>query len=878
MQPPQKIYLKDYRPPAYTIDQISLRFELGDPVTTVSARLLCRRQGDGNLILQGSGAPPKAIALDGTPLTKNEYLLEGETLSIPGTPAQCTVDIVTELTPSANTALEGLYQSGGMFCTQCEAEGFRKITWFIDRPDVLARYTTTIVADRVKCPVLLANGNLIEQGDLDDGRHYAVWHDPFPKPSYLFALVAGDLGRITDNFTTRNGREILLEIYTHHQHLDKCGHAMGSLKKAMAWDEQRYGLEYDLDRYMIVAVDDFNMGAMENKGLNVFNSKYVLCRPDTATDTDYEAIEAVIAHEYFHNWTGNRITCRDWFQLCLKEGLTVFRDQQFSADMTSPAVKRIQDVELLRTHQFQEDAGPLAHPVRPDSFIEINNFYTVTVYEKGAELIHMLHTLLGEENFRAGMDLYVARHDGKAATVDDFIAAMESAAGFDLNQFRLWYSQAGTPHVTATTTYDPIEKTFAITLSQSCPSTPGQADKKPFHIPVAMGLLAANGSSLPLRLLGEETAPTGITRILHFTTKAETFRFTGIDRAPIPSLLRNFSAPVILEQDIDQAGLRFLLAHDPDPFNRWEAGQRLATRLLLQITTALQQGNTPAMDQELTAAFRSFLTDAPGSDLTYTSQLMSLPGEEYLAEQLPVIDVIAVHQAVRFVRRHLAEALKNDFMSAYEHHHRPEENTYNGEAAGRRRLKNLCLSYLMELDDTEIITTCRRQFKGASTMTDSVAALRLLCHHQNPHRDAVLNEFATRWRHEALVMDKWLTAQATAPLPDTLTKVQRLMDDPCFSLRNPNRVRALIGAFGRGNPVCFHHEDGAGYRFLADQVLALDPLNNQIAARLAGALTRWRRFDPHRQALMQGELERIAGEKNLSRDLYEVVTKSLAGS
>ena len=871
----EPVFLKDYQPPAYLVDTVDLRFELGEEWSEVTATLSCRRRESvpdtTPLVLNGRALELTGVRLDGRPLAGADYCLAAESLTIVAVPPVFVLEIATRLRPQDNTSLEGLYRSSGNFCTQCEAQGFRKITYFPDRPDVMARYTTTIVADRGGYPVLLANGNLVAAGSLDNGRHYATWEDPFPKPSYLFALVAGDLGRVADGFVTRSGRQVQLEIYVQQHNLDKCEHAMASLKNAMRWDEEVFGLEYDLDRYMIVAVDDFNMGAMENKGLNIFNSKFILARPETATDDDYEAIEGVVAHEYFHNWTGNRVTCRDWFQLSLKEGLTVFRDQQFSGDMGSKAVQRINDVRALRSRQFQEDSGPMAHPVRPDSYIEINNFYTVTVYEKGAEVVRMLHTLLGAEGFRRGMDCYIDRHDGQAVTCDDFVAAMAAANGVDLDQFKLWYRQAGTPKLTVSTAYDPAARVCTLTVEQHCPPTPGQAEKLPMHIPLAVGLVGPDGEDLPLA--GEAEAKGG-TRVLGVRRAREVFRFSGIAVRPVVSLLRNFSAPVKIDYGYSDEELCFLLTNDRDPFSRWEAGQRYASRVILALVEKVRAGQDLTLAAGFSDAFRAVLTDRRLVDKTYAAQLLTLPGEEYLAEQMEEIDPAAIHAAREFVRGRLADACREELLAGY--HANQDSGPYRrgAEAAGRRRLKNVCLAYLAAAPEGHALALA--QFHQADNMTDALGGVRPLAAVENPHRLEVLAAFYQQWRHDPLVLDKWFALQATAPLPTTLTTVRELLEHPAFSLKNPNKVRALLGAFAGGNPLCFHAADGGGYAFVAEQVLAVEALNPQVAARLAGAFSRWRRYDQGRAQLMRAALQRIVGTADLSRDVYEVAAKSLA--
>jgi aminopeptidase N len=875
---PQAVYLNDYTPPDYVLDAVDLSFDLRDEFTTVRSRLKLRRNptstGERPLVLDGQDLELVSIAIDGEPLAPEAYRLEPESLTVSSVPEACTVEVETRIRPQDNTSLEGLYTSGGMYCTQCEAEGFRKITYFLDRPDVMSRYTTTIVADKTRYPVLLSNGNLVASGEMEGNRHWVRWEDPFRKPSYLFALVAGDLFKTEDRHVTASGREVTLRIYVEPANADRCEHAMRSLKKAMRWDEEVFGLEYDLDIYMVVAVDSFNMGAMENKGLNVFNSKYVLARPDTATDTDYVNIEGVIGHEYFHNWTGNRVTCRDWFQLSLKEGLTVFRDQEFTSDMTSRPVKRIGDVRHLRTAQFAEDAGPMAHPVRPDSYIEINNFYTLTVYEKGAEVIRMMHTLLGREGFRQGMDLYFERHDGEAVTTDDFVKAMEDANGADLSQFRLWYSQAGTPALEATGNHDAGSGTYALHVRQHTPPTPGQPEKRPLHIPLAVGLLAADGTDLPLQLEGEE-APGATTRILSLREAEQTFRFVGVRERPLPSLLRGFSAPVKLELDCTDEELGLLLARDSDPFNRWDAGQRLATRTLLGLVSDFQQGRELALNSHLTRAVRELLADGD-IDPAFAAEALALPSEAYVAEQMETIDVDAIHSVRLFVRRAVAERLKDSFLDTYRETYDPGPYSLEQVAMGRRALKNLCLSYLVELDEPSARDLCMAQFRNAGNMTDTMAALGILANTECPERVEALDAFYLQWRNDPLVVDKWLSIQATSRLHGTLGEVQRLMEHPAFDIKNPNRVRSLLGAFAHSNRARFHAATGAGYAFLAEQVLRLDRLNSQVAARMLGPMSPWRRYDPARQALMRAHLEEIAETPGISKDVYEVASKSLA--
>lgn len=857
------IRLADYRPPAWHIPRIELTFELDPESTQVHGVLHLERAGQGTmpLKLDGEALELLRIAIDDRPLAANEYsLAQDGGLTIHQPPQRCVLSMTTRIHPAANTTCMGLYLSNGIFTTQCEPEGFRRIMFSLDRPDVLSVYTTHVVADPARYPVLLSNGNLVSEETLADGRRKATWHDPFPKPTYLYALVAGDLGVLRDRFVTMHGREVSLEIYAEHQNVDKLGHAMQSLKKAMRWDEETYGREYDLERYMIVAVEDFNAGAMENKGLNIFNAKYVLARPEVATDSDYEAIESVIAHEYFHNWSGNRVTCRDWFQLSLKEGFTVFRDQEFSADMGARATKRIEDVNVLRTHQFPEDSGPLAHPVQPPEYQAIDNFYTTTVYNKGAEVVRMLRNLLGWATFRKGSDLYFARHDGQAVTIEDFIRAMEDASGRDLSQFRRWYVQAGTPHVTATGEYDATARRYTLILRQHTPATPGQPQKEPFVIPINMALLNCNGQRLAKG-------------VLELSQVEQRFIFEGIDEPPIPSLLRGFSAPVRLDFPYTDEELAFLMARDDDDFNRWEAAQRLMTRVLLRLVEDVQAERDLVLDPKLSAAWGHALHDAT-LDPRMKADLLTLPSETWLADQCEVVDPHAIHAAREFLRRALAEAWEESLLALY--HTQQEEGAYEPTpvAIGRRRLKNLCLNTLMALGNESHHVLATHQFRAGHNMTDVLAALQALAHTDCADRANVLSEFETRWINEPLVMDKWFAIQATSPLPGTLEDVKRLMDHPAFNLANPNKARALIGSFARANPVGFHAPDGSGYRFVAEQVLALDALNAQVAARMAGAFQQWRRFDPHRQGLMRDALRSIAAH-SISVELREVVEKSL---
>ena len=876
---PQPIYLQDYKPPNYLIDSVDLDFDLAEEVTRVRSRLSIQRNAFQThaipLVLDGEDLVLKSLRLNGCVLKTSEYHVDEKSLRIDKVPDSFVLEIETEIKPQENTALEGLYKSSGNFCTQCEAEGFRRITYFPDRPDVMACFSTTISANQEKYPVLLSNGNLIDKGLLADGRHWVKWQDPHRKPCYLFALVAGDLVCQEDSFITRGGRNVTLQIFVEEMNADKCEHALRSLKKAMRWDEEVYGCEYDLDIYMIVAVNDFNMGAMENKGLNIFNSKYVLAKPETATDWDYNAIEGVIAHEYFHNWTGNRITCRDWFQLSLKEGLTVFRDQCFSADMGSATVQRINDVRGLRASQFTEDAGPMAHPVRPESYMTINNFYTTTVYNKGAEVIRMIQQILGAKGFRLGMDLYFERHDGQAVTTDDFVKAMEDANGSDLVQFRNWYSQAGTPQVKVQTEFEASTKTYTLTFQQSCKATPNQPLKRPFHLPIAMGLLDPRGKHLPLQLAGEDHPSASSTRVLNLRQQQESFHFVGIDRPPVPSLLRGFSAPVKLQFEYSDEDLAFLMANDQDLFNRWEAGQRLAIKTILDLVENYQQHKTLQLNQSFVAAFHKILTD-PILDLSLLAEILTLPEESYLAEMMEVIDVSAVHHVRDFVRETLARELKGAFLNSYHKYQEAGPFRLDTHSMAKRRLKNISLSYLVQLNDPIVFDHSLDQFRSACNMTDKLGALNALVLNNSPYRSQVLSEFYERWQADPLVVDKWFSVQAMAPLPATLREVIKLMDHPAFEIKNPNKVRALIGTFSNANPFCFHEVSGAGYQFLADCILQLNALNPQIAARLSSSLSRWKRYDLQRQEQMKHQLERILRAPGLSKDVYEIVSKSLA--
>jgi aminopeptidase N len=869
--PPPPTRLADYRPPDFIIEAVDLSFDLGEEETRVWARLSVRRNTADKstpLHLDGDGLTLVSLKLDGA--EKAHRIDDHGALIVADVPDAFTLETEVRIEPQNNTALSGLYKSGGNFCTQCEPEGFRRITYFIDRPDVSARYAVTITADKARYPILLSNGNPVGSGDLPGGRHGAKWEDPHPKPAYLFALVAGDLVAHRDEFTTRSGRNVKLAIWVRRGDEDKCGHAMESLKASMRWDEEIFGLEYDLDVFNIVAVSDFNAGAMENKGLNIFNTRYVLAKPDTATDGDYQGIERVIAHEYFHNWTGDRVTCRDWFQLSLKEGLTVFRDQQFSADMGSAAVCRIANIRTLRNAQFPEDSGPLAHPVQPQSYLRIDNFYTATVYEKGAELIRMVHTLLGPEGFRRGMDTYIARHDNSAAKIPDFVAAMAEGSGVDLGDFLRWYHQAGTPELTVEDRYDPASRLYELTVAQQTPATPGQDTKEPVMIPIAMGLLGPNGDEMPTRLEGESMAAAG-TRVLVCDSPRQTFRFVDVAAPPVPSLLRRFSAPVKLG-GVSLGRLKFLAIHDTDPVARWDAGQQAATTILLDRIAGRAAG---PLDPDLIAAMRHTLADA-GKDPAFAAEALQLPTEATLADAMQTVDVDATHRVREDARAQIAAALAAPLADTYRRLADPGPYRIDGAAIGRRALRNACLGYLTAGGLPEGTRLAKAQFDAQQNMTDVLAALTLLADIDGPERTAALAAFYKRWENDPLVVDKWFGLQARSALPGTVAAVRALASHPAYTRANPNRVRALAGAFSQGNQLHFHAARGDGYAFLADEVMALDGPNPALAARLVQPLGQWRRQDSGRQALMRAALERILATPGLSPNTYEMVSKSLA--
>ena len=882
---PGTIYLKDYLPPEFLIEETSLQVDLYEDHALVSSRLRIKRNPgsalpDAPLQLHGQELELLEVAIDGQQLTAEQYSVDDDALTLARVPDQFELHCRTRILPQDNTSLEGLYKSRTMFCTQCEAEGFRKITYYLDRPDVMSVFTVTISAPQQRYPVLLSNGNLVEAQELPDGRHSATWHDPFPKPSYLFALVAGNLHDVRDSFTTCSGREVDLRIYVEEKDLPKCDHAMLSLKQSMRWDEEVFGREYDLDIFNIVAVDDFNMGAMENKSLNIFNTSCVLCSPDITTDLGFQRVQAIVAHEYFHNWSGNRVTCRDWFQLSLKEGFTVFRDAEFSSDMGSRTVKRVEDVTLLRTAQFAEDAGPMAHPVRPDSFMEINNFYTLTVYEKGAEVVRMIHTLLGEENFRRGSDLYFERHDGQAVTCEDFVSAMEDASAVDLTQFRNWYSQAGTPELFVSSYYDAAARTFTLHVRQSCPPTPGQREKQPFVIPLAMGLLGEAGN-LRLKIAGEspDAESTDNTHcVLTVTQPEQSFVFEDVPEQPVPSLLRGFSAPVRLHYDYSRSDLCALMRRDDDGFVRWDSAQTLATQVIVDVQRALPDGEGK-VDQLLVDACADLLQDE-SLDAAMVAAMLILPSENYLAESAALeggADVDGIRAARECVREHIGRSLETQFLRVYDRLTTAEPYAPDATQIANRSLRNTCLSYLVAAD-SKYLEIAQTQFQQAQNMTDRLAALREIAFFaQEAARVAALEQFYADWQHEALVVNQWLQVQAAIPDAQALDRVKALMEHPEFDWRNPNKVRAVVGVFSAQNPVNFHRLDGAGYRLLGDVVLKLNASNPQIAARLLTPLTKWRSYTG-RAELMCDELRRLAAEADLSPDVYEVLTKSLEGS
>lgn len=886
MEMPKEIFLKDYKLPDYYFDTVDLKFSLGEEKTIVCSKICVYPRVEGctsPLVLDGQDLKLVSIQVNGKEPKEGDFHLDSRHLTLSSLPSGTfTLEIVTEIYPQKNTSLEGLYRSSGNFCTQCEAEGFRRITFYQDRPDIMAKYTCHIEADKSLYPVLLSNGNLIEQGELEGGRHYALWEDPFKKPCYLFALVAGQLKSRDDTFTTRSGRKVSLRIWTPEHDLPKTAHAMYSLKAAMKWDEDVFGLEYDLDLFNIVAVPDFNMGAMENKSLNLFNSKLVLASPETATDSDYAAILGVIGHEYFHNWTGNRVTCRDWFQLSLKEGLTVFRDQEFSSDMGSRTVKRIADVSKLRSYQFPQDAGPMAHPVRPHSYIKMDNFYTVTVYEKGAEVVRMYKTLLGSQGFRKGMDLYFKRHDGQAVTCEDFFAALRDANGADFANFLLWYSQAGTPRVKVTSSYNAEAHTYSLKFRQEVPPTPGQPVKDPMFIPVSIGLLDSSGKDMPLSSVYhggklESFAHGGqpiYSTILRLTKEEEEFIFSDIAERPVPSILRGYSAPVRLDSDLTENDLSFLLAYDSDEFNRWEAGQVLARKLMLSLVADFQQNKSLTINPQFVQGIKSILCDS-SLDKEFISKAITLPGEGEIMDMMEIADPDAVHAVRTFIRKQLASELKEEFLSTVKNNRSSEPYEFNHSNMARRALKNIALGYLASLEDPDLTELALHEYRTATNMTEQFAALAAIAQNPGKIRDDTLADFYSKWQHDFLVVNKWFALQAISDIPGNVENVKNLLNHPAFDLRNPNKVYSLVGSFC-GSPVNFHAKDGSGYKFLGELVLQLDKLNPQVASRMVSAFSRWRRYDETRQSLAKAQLEMIVSSNGLSENVFEIASKSLA--
>ena len=869
---PKTIYLKDYKKPEYLIPELYLDFIINDEYTTVKSKLKVEANYDEKLlqplILNGEKLELISVKADGEEVL--DYDLTEDQLTLMPKVKNFTLEIETRIEPQNNKALEGLYQSGDIFCTQNEPEGFRKITYFLDRSDVMSVYTTRVEAEKAKYPVLLSNGNKTEEGDLENGRHYVVWNDPFKKPSYLFALVAGDLAMVEDRYTTVSGREVKLEIFVDHGNEDRSQHALDSLKKAMKWDEDIFGLEYDLDIYMIVAVDAFNMGAMENKGLNIFNTSCALANTKTATDSNFQTIEAIIAHEYFHNWTGNRVTCRDWFQLTLKEGLTVFRDQEFSMDMTSRTVKRIEEVNYLRNSQFTEDSGPTAHPIKPASYIEINNFYTPTVYRKGAEVIRMIHTLIGKENFRKGMDRYFELYDGQAVTTEDFVNAMELGSGRDLTHFKNWYAQAGTPRLDVSSTYDETAKEFSLTVKQWCPPTPECAEKKPFHMPLRLGLLDSQGNDMPLhlkegRLLRGE--------VLELTKAEETFVFTGIGEKPVPSLLREFCAPVILNYDYSNEELAFLLANDNDEFNRYEAGQRLATLELESLIDAMKSGEEFRINEKVLQAFGKLIKDE-SVDVSFKAEALILPSVTTLVERMEVCDYDGAFTAREALKNAIAMRFEEELKKIYKATDIKAEYNVEPEEVGRRRMKNTALAYLTSLGTKEHILLADAQFDKADNMTDEIAALSVLADFDNTTANAAVDKFYDTWKDDVLVMNKWFAVLASSKRPGILAKVKELENSPAYDKQNPNKIRSLIGAYA-GN-VQFHAANGEGYEFLADKIIEIDKFNPSMSAGLSKCFRKYAKMDEGRKALMKEHMERILVVNDLSKDAYEIITKTLA--
>ena len=872
---PKNIYLKDYQSPLFLIDQTHLRFDLFEDYTQVDSRLVMRRNRqqhpDDNspLVLVGQQLELLAIKVDGQLLLAGDYSLEGDNLTIFKVSRDFELEISCRIEPQNNTALEGLYKSSGMFCTQCEAEGFRRITYYLDRPDVMSIFTTEVIADKSQYPILLSNGNAVAKAELEAGRHSITWHDPHKKPCYLFALVAGDLMVKEGRFTTMNGRDVELKIFVEPQNIDKTDYAMDALKRSMKWDEEKYGREYDLDIFMIVAVDDFNMGAMENKGLNIFNSSCVLANPQTATDAAYQRIEAIVAHEYFHNWSGNRVTCRDWFQLSLKEGFTVYRDAQFSSDMNSKTVKRIEDAAIMRTVQFAEDAGPMAHPVQPDSFIEISNFYTVTIYEKGAEIVGMIHTLMGDEGFRKGSDLYFDRHDGQAVTINEFVSAMEDANSTSLTQFKRWYKSAGTPVVDVVSHYDEQAQTYRLDFKQS--------NTEPFLIPIELGLIAQDGTQVSANLSdrSENKADCFDGKVFQLTETQQSLIFKGIDQEPVPSLLRNFSAPIKLNYAYSRDQLLFLMQFDNDGFNRWDAGQSLALDVIFEVMQQQQDNESVVVDQRLIAAYQGLLQQ-DALDYAMLAKMLLLPSVSYIAETQSKIDIHAINNARRQVQEILADALADDLLNLYNKLNTQPQYLPEPEQMAQRGLKNAALAYLLKSTDAQYCQIAEQQFKHNDNMTDSMAALSSLVNSKYlTQANGALQAFYLQWSAEPLVVNQWLAVQAGSAEYGNIDNINKLLKHEAFDVKNPNKVRSVIGAFAGQSLINFHAVDGSGYQLLADQIILLNALNPQIASRLVAPLSKWRRYVDHQGQQMKKQLQRIMAQEDLSKDVYEVVSKSL---
>ncbi len=865
---PQPVQLKDYLPPSYWVKKVKLTIDL-DPEKTLVRSVIRYDHNPGqarSLRLEGSELQLVEAKLNNQILKLTELDVSPSHLALSELPESFELELVTEINPRTNLAFEGLYLSNGNYYTQCEPEGFRRITYFLDRPDVMTVYETTLRALESTCPVLLSNGNLIEKGKLDNGRHFAVWHDPFPKPSYLFALVAGNLSRASAEFTTQSGRKVDIHVYVEHENMPKTDFALDAIKRAMIWDEKVYGLEYDLDLFMVVAVSDFNMGAMENKGLNIFNSKYILASAATATDEDYEKILGVVGHEYFHNWTGNRVTLRDWFQLSLKEGLTVFRDQEFSADEGSAAVKRVTDVRMLREQQFPEDGGPMAHPVRPESYIEINNFYTPTVYHKGAEVIRMMHTMIGASTFRKAMDAYFKKYDGQAVTVEDFLDVVEKVSGRSLAQFKLWYQQAGTPQLDVRRTYDAAKQSMTLKVRQTLPATPGQTQKKPQLIPLRVAFIGVSGLPLDSHYAGKS----GHEHLLLVTEESQEFSFTQVKEQAIPSLLRNFSAPVILDAHLEKSELYTLLRSDTDPFNRYEAAQTLALETIL----AKAKGTISKLEDAHIAGFKALLKDDT-IDPRLVAMTIQAPTTDYIINRESNSDIEGLFSARSWLLQELAKTCQAEIIACYE---RTRDASYQmtKEAIARRDLNNACLQLLAGLGTEDALKRLQQHYQSASNMTDTIGALSAIVHLKTPLRESCLDDFYKRWKKDPLVIDKWFQVQASSQHPEVLQHVKSLLAHPDFDILNPNRVYSVFRHFTKSNPYGFHHPSGEGYRIVAEYVLRIDKNNPQVAAMLAGVLSRFRKFDDKRQALIRQHLEQIAKTEGLSRDVFEVVSKSLA--